>query len=918
MIDLERSLTELRPQHSLLLAYAASLTHFEYELLDGLQRNGVGRVTILTDARSYAQSFAESTAIRGPGIDYRFAPLHLPNPRAAFHPKLYLLFHDAGATLFVASANLTLHGCRRNAEIVDRLDLGHDGTGDARAFAQCSGFLAQLSAIDPGLSPAVRDELLGSAADLDALQFSAAAAAETGPELLHTLERPLLEQVVARVPGTEVTEIVAVSPFFDQQSEAVLALARAFPAARILLHRRPDDPSEINGALLKELRGRLRVFDFRLDGEGNGDRPLHAKWMLLRGTGRAWLLAGSANLSAPAWLRRSGTGKDEADTGNVEVITFRELADSTPADALVATLVGEEMADWTQRTPLRQESSTASYAGAGFRVTEARLSEGRIFVTVTSGDETWLRAEYEARIPLPLQRFPLHDALGVGGADTRLLWCMAPETMAQEEIPVVLEVEARAAEGEVSSVRVWLDWPQALERSADERAFRRSLSNIGHRGMWAEGGDLVRVADLLARLATEVSELHLARRAHAPPPPAAVSRGANGEHLPSEPTQRWIAGVTASEGRLGPGARETSEPGALLDRIIASLGLVWDSTHGGNENRPIRIDLPRQPDEIVEEVEQAPPPLAPRDHATLVRRLEAVADAIRPGSGVVSDVKDRARIAVALAHLGLHVYLRTEEAGVADRRALLCFLRDWFEQVLSLESFSLGAARGWLVRAWMNRETREEVQQIWAGRSTAIQMAALMGTTLALWKADPETRGDASTALAAGFQLISGWTAGQRDSSWVADLRDYAIMLASHPGAPETQAILDAILQPVVDRLPVFRLARECAPLLAAQNGTSPYSVDHPVEPPASLLRQFARLSERRKHAIVSMISYSDGRGGCSRCHILLPLASVSRALNHGETVSCPQCGLLLLPFDYTNEGVRLVLQAVLAPSTEA
>ena len=109
---------------ALLTAYCVSLTYFEAEVYAALQRGGAGRVTLLVDQRDYESSFSEILALHGLGIDYRVQPVRLPNPQAAFHPKLYLTRDAATATLLVASANLTPSGFRRNAEIVDRLVLG--------------------------------------------------------------------------------------------------------------------------------------------------------------------------------------------------------------------------------------------------------------------------------------------------------------------------------------------------------------------------------------------------------------------------------------------------------------------------------------------------------------------------------------------------------------------------------------------------------------------------------------------------------------------------------------------------------------------------------------------------------------------------------------------------------------------------
>lgn len=257
-------------------------------------------------------TFAERTAVRAAGIDYRFAGVHLPG--AAFHPKLYLCFNDAGATLFVASANLTLSGFRTNVEIVDRLHLSPAGQGDAAAFRALAGYLEGLPVLDAGLPDAVQDELRESAA---LLRTWLADKTDTGPRLMHSLERPLLEQLGAAVPRDEVQEITVVSPFYDPAVEAIHQLAAAYPGATLNVLRRAAS-AHLSGRALRPLAGRVEVSDFRLQGR-DADRP-HAKLLHLKGADRSWLVCGSANLSRPAWLRSA------LDGGNVEAVTLREGA----------------------------------------------------------------------------------------------------------------------------------------------------------------------------------------------------------------------------------------------------------------------------------------------------------------------------------------------------------------------------------------------------------------------------------------------------------------------------------------------------------------------------------------------------------------------------------------------------------------
>lgn len=254
MIDLEQQFRALKPRRSLMMSYAVSLLHFEFFLLEHLLQSGEGRVTLLVDPRAYQLSFTEGLAVHGVGLDYRIAAVHLPNARASFHPKLYFFSHQGGLTLFVASANLTLGGCRRNVEVVDRVDVHPDGTGDLGAFREYSAFLRDLLEFDPALPRAVRAEVEETVREINALPFDPAARRQ-GPWFLHTLHFDLLTQVAEHIPRGEVEEITACSSSFDAQGRALAALADAYPNARLRIYRRADDCSCLHGASLAGLAG---------------------------------------------------------------------------------------------------------------------------------------------------------------------------------------------------------------------------------------------------------------------------------------------------------------------------------------------------------------------------------------------------------------------------------------------------------------------------------------------------------------------------------------------------------------------------------------------------------------------------------------------------------------------------------------
>jgi hypothetical protein len=227
-----------------------------------------------------------------------------------------------------------------------------------------------------------------------------------------------------------------------------------------------------------------------------------------------------------------------------------------------------------------------------------------------------------------------------------------------------------------------------------------------------------------------------------------------------------------------------------------------------------------------------------------------------------------------------------------ERYTVLRFLWDWFDQIFSIDGFALGRAQGWMVRAWMNPSTREQVELVWAARSTAVPMAALFGATLSLRVEDHPYSDEATRSLVAGFQLVSGWVGREQDVERLEALREYVRAIATSPDIPGAEEIMEGVLAPVIYKTPVFQLALQWAPLLRAQVGEVPYRVHgREVEPPDHLRRLYERLAERRKPAILPMTAVGDEAVGCGHCHISLPLSDANRALHGVEAMQALSAG---------------------------
>jgi hypothetical protein len=298
----------------LVLTYTSTLEYFERFALADARALGA-LVTVISDA---TMVHADPVVVRRAGTQYLDARALCP--QGAFHPKLFVIVGDGQARVAIGSGNLTIAGWNANAEIWTVLRADQDG--GPQTLRPVAGFLRDLAASAVLLGPGAAPALVRVADRLDELPADA-----PGPELLHSLHRPIADQL----PEGPVEDLVLYSPFHD----TALAGARA-----ILDRLRPDSwtafvrpDTEVDGPALDELasaRGGRVAWIARqavVDGKAVADeRYWHGKLIQWRQGDAIWTLSGSPNISAPALLQ------SVAPRGNCELaLLANSSADLTPA-----------------------------------------------------------------------------------------------------------------------------------------------------------------------------------------------------------------------------------------------------------------------------------------------------------------------------------------------------------------------------------------------------------------------------------------------------------------------------------------------------------------------------------------------------------------------------------------------------------
>lgn len=322
-LDLGGVLSRGRWREALILTYSFDLPFFESYVLPKLVGNGCRSIAAAACASWLPQRLAgwsEARDIAEAGVSYSLSQVAVPG---VFHPKLLLAVGpDLGAVL-VGSGNISEEGLAGGGDLFTLLEW----TGEVPALAREAWQLCRELA-----RRLVVDQTFGERVEAIGRLVPALAAPVQEHRLVHNLDAPILEQFLARVPGGPVEELLVWSPFTDRRLAALRTLVGRLRPSRVVVAVQPGI-TRLDGDRLARLRAahpetawETRELQQRAPLTGG---MIHAKGILATiGTGEAFALLGSPNLSAPALLR-------SAAEGNFEIAVVHQGAD------LRRTLFGE-------------------------------------------------------------------------------------------------------------------------------------------------------------------------------------------------------------------------------------------------------------------------------------------------------------------------------------------------------------------------------------------------------------------------------------------------------------------------------------------------------------------------------------------------------------------------------------------------
>jgi hypothetical protein len=276
----------------LFTTYAFSISFFESYVLHHLRQKGFDEIWVIADAEGYQNSLMERRAW-GAGRDYHLIPVSLP--KGVFHCKCAYLSSKEGDVLLIGSGNATFGGFGKNLEALQVL------TPDVapNAFSEFADFLDLLGRRSDFLNPE-RRWIEGFTRRARVASAAAQVSSDSGIHLVHSVERPIIEQLCRALEfRAPIERLLVLSPYHDSNGHAVKVLADGVRCSRIAvgLPTNPKTPSAFPFPLAKSWK--MRVSAVRPDAPP-ASRPLHAKWFEFAHKGGVATLVGSVNATSQA------------------------------------------------------------------------------------------------------------------------------------------------------------------------------------------------------------------------------------------------------------------------------------------------------------------------------------------------------------------------------------------------------------------------------------------------------------------------------------------------------------------------------------------------------------------------------------------------------------------------------------------
>jgi hypothetical protein len=330
---------------------------FQNMVLLSLSHHGSRNIGILTDTRMFNQSVVDLDVPSLAGRNYHLAKRTMR--AGAFHPKLVLQIGRDKGRLMIGSSNLTAAGVSGNLEACSLLRYDQDNLFTSGIFKAAFDYFSSHAARDDDAMHSVLDRAQRNASWLRRAEANSSAEAPDGFRLQFVTEGDIEigEQFAAFIGGDEITRLIIVSPFQDENLSAVIRLRERLGASNVQL---VPDLSEQDFSVDQARDLSWLTINSPEPLGVSKQRRLHAKIIIAEGARGDYVLTGSANASIPALFGTPG-GRCNAEAGLMRMLAPGTAVTSMqlPLDEVLALDFPQGAFNQRQRKSVSSNASTS-------------------------------------------------------------------------------------------------------------------------------------------------------------------------------------------------------------------------------------------------------------------------------------------------------------------------------------------------------------------------------------------------------------------------------------------------------------------------------------------------------------------------------------------------------------------------------
>lgn len=225
--------------HSCILTtFSFDFCFFEMKVMKWLRSCGIKNVNVFIDGHFYSELMQEATGEEMKlSTGYSLYPVFEKN---IFHPKTWFLFGENEGLLLVGSGNLTTSGNGNNDEIWGAYHFDVKQPQNALIFSAAWQYVSQITEKTKGITGEKttrwiieHSQWVAQLPKISDFQFITLSNNENVALLYNSKRSTIWQQVLQLIGDDKITEIIAVSPYYDIKGKALEEIKAVFSKAQI-------------------------------------------------------------------------------------------------------------------------------------------------------------------------------------------------------------------------------------------------------------------------------------------------------------------------------------------------------------------------------------------------------------------------------------------------------------------------------------------------------------------------------------------------------------------------------------------------------------------------------------------------------------------------------------------------------------